>query len=78
MVDMVITGIVREDGIIESREKIDLPPGQKVTLLVHPETETYDRLTKLLIEIGGSDTGLPKDYANEIDHYWYGTPKRED
>lgn len=38
MVDMVITGIVREDGIIESREKIDLPPGQVVTLLVHPET----------------------------------------
>lgn len=106
MVDRVITGIVREDGIIESREKIDLPPGQKVTLFVHPETATiesvsvsleeakqrlseapqlteaewaeYDRLTKLLIEIGGSDTGLPKDYANEIDHYLYGTPKRED
>lgn len=32
----------------------------------------HERLRNLIIE----DSGLPDDYADEIDHYLYGTPKR--
>ncbi len=40
MVEMILTGVVRSDGIIESREKIDLPPGQVVELRIQtPKVE---------------------------------------
>ncbi len=29
-----------------------------------------------LLDIGAENTGLPADYADELDHYLYGTPRR--
>lgn len=42
-----------------------------------PEEEAaYHRAFDELRKLAREDTGLPPDYADEIDHYLYGTPKR--
>lgn len=43
-----------------------------------PEEEEalYHEATARFLEAGGHDLGLPEDYADELDHYLYGTPKR--
>ena len=103
MTDIVLTGIVQEDGSVLVEGKVDMPPGRKLDLIVRTRTFSvsleeakiklaeatqhewtseeeaeYHRLHAQLRDMAMDDTGLPEDYADEIDHYLYGTPKRSE
>ena len=67
------------------QQPVDLPAGYKVTVSVQNGAPTADAtlagktaLQKLadLSKTFPPDSDLPADYASQIDHYLYGTPKQ--
>lgn len=40
------------------------------------EEAEYNRIYDEMLAMGRDDLGLPPAYADELDHYLYGTPKR--
>ena len=59
-------------------EPVLLPPDAAVRLLVAPDVDGRRPLLELAraLEALPDDPDLPSDGAAEIDHYLYGTPKR--
>lgn len=74
------------DGhVFVPQQPVDLPAGYKVTVNVEngaaPAKEPVAGKTALqkLADLAKSfppDSDLPADYASQVDHYLYGTPKR--
>jgi hypothetical protein len=67
------------------QQPVNLPTGYKVTVSLESGPATVERhvdgktaLQKLaeLAKNFPPDSDLPADYASEIDHYLYGSPKR--
>jgi hypothetical protein len=79
---MTFPGHVRNGVVLLDNNSI-LPEGAEVRVeLVHPVPETdrvdegptiYDSLAPFIGKAGG----LPADMSVNLDHYLYGTPKRE-
>src|SRR5262245_2542798 len=53
--------------MLEEPEERELTPEQLAE---------YHRLNQQFLALASDDLDLPPDYADEIDHYLYGTPKR--
>lgn len=53
-------------------DETPIPPGKPAPVPVDQQESVLDILLRRTIR----DDRLPKDYATEIDHYLYGTPKR--
>lgn len=73
------------DGhVFVPQQPVDLPAGYKVTVSVEngsPAKEPIAGKTALqkLAELANTfppDSEIPADYASQIDHYLYGSPKR--
>lgn len=79
---MVYRGHV-EKGVVILDDAVTLPEGLAVT--VEPSAggqrqpasdESGQTLGQKLLKHAGKATGLPRDLAENHDHYLYGTPKR--
>jgi predicted DNA-binding antitoxin AbrB/MazE fold protein len=69
--DMTTDAIV-QNGLLVPKTPLALPEGKQVAL--HIETEEDDPL--LWLAAHAVDTGVT-DFAEQHDHFIYGTPKRE-
>ncbi len=68
---MTLRGTIK-NGHVQLESASDLPDGTPVDVRpAQPRT-----LAERLLEHAIDDPTLPKDFASEIDHYLYGTPKR--
>jgi len=72
-----------QNGQLILDEPLALPDGTEVDLSVsvrptedREEPQQAENLLEQLREMIGSAEGLPSDYAEQHDHYLYGTPKR--
>jgi len=77
----VIGGIVIPDGGGASldegaRVTIIAPSAKRGDIPVAEESQGIRSLAELLKDFKGVVDDLPSDYAEQLDHYLYGTPKR--
>ena len=71
---MTLRGTFR-NGKVEVDAGAEFPDGTRVDIHRAPAAGA-ERLLDDALRLGVRNTGLPKDYASELDHYQYGTPKR--
>jgi predicted DNA-binding antitoxin AbrB/MazE fold protein len=72
---------VYENGVFRPTDPVDLPESSTVELMVRASQPAEGKrpLAKLA-EIAGQfpeNPDLPRDFAEQHDHYLYGTPKRQ-
>ena len=72
----------RFDGrVFVPEQPVDLPVGTVVEIPINPTSDAQE-VPNLLTQIAEiaerypENPDLPEDYAAQIDHYLYGTPKR--
>ena len=71
---MEIHGVVH-NGVIVPEDAHALPEGTRVTIIPAPG-ETPTAFGERFAQFKGAAAGLPKDLAEQHDHYRLGTPKR--
>ena len=79
---MVYRGHV-ENGVVVLDDQVALPEGLVVIIEPSPAgqeeaavDETGETLGQKLLKHAGKAVGLPRDLAENHDHYLYGTPKK--
>lgn len=72
---MVVKGTV-VNGTIVLDESVSLPEGARVDVHVAGTERESSALAEVLLRHSGKAQGLPKDMAQQHDHYLHGTPKR--
>lgn len=76
---MTISGTVK-NGVVVPDEPVDLPEGAVARIEIMQVDNAVDpeilALREILRKYAGCCDGLPPDYALNIDHYLYGTPKQ--
>ena len=70
------------NGVVVFENGETLPDGTAVKiepLAEESKTKPASRLAEMLLSHAGviDDPDLPKDFAENLDHYLYGTPKRK-
>ena len=84
---MTYRGVVKKGVIILSGD-VDLPDGTKVSAVVSPRADPTgtnsrsgatigEKLAQFARKTETQPCNLPKDMADNHDHYLHGTPKRE-
>ena len=63
-----------KDGAIVLDQPLQLPEGAEV--LIQPVEDDQTSIWRKLRDLAGSVQDLPRDVADNHDHYLYGTPKR--
>ncbi len=72
----IYTGEIRGGVVVFEGTPPSLPEGTKVRVEpVEIETALAD-LSDRLLKLSGTVEGLPEDYAENLDHYLRGQPKR--
>jgi hypothetical protein len=71
---MVLNGIVK-NGVVVLEEGAVLPEGTSVQIAVR-STAPEDSLGRRLMKFAGTVTSLPRDMAEQHDHYLHGRPKK--
>jgi hypothetical protein len=64
------------NGVVVLDPGLMLPDGTRVELVVKPELEKSATLGQRLMKLAGIANRLPRDLAEQHDHYIHGTPKR--
>ena len=64
------------NGTIILDNGVSLPEGTRVRILIDPPKSDGEFLRDILLEFAGTVPGLPKDMAEQHDHYLHGTSKR--
>jgi predicted DNA-binding antitoxin AbrB/MazE fold protein len=73
---MELSGVV-SDGVVKLDEPCSLPEGTKVKVIVETQPQGGgSSVGKRLLKHAGTVADLPKDLAEQHDHYIHGTPKR--
>jgi hypothetical protein len=70
------TGQVRNGIVVLDEGTPPLPEGMRLRLQPIDMEKALDDLSQLLLELAGTVEGLPADYAENLDHYLHGQPKR--
>ena len=66
-----------QNGVVVFDEGISpLPEGTRLQLQPIDMEKALEDLSKSLLELAGTVEGLPEDYAENLDHYLHGQPKR--
>lgn len=64
------------NGVVVLDPGLALADGTRVELVVKPEPEKTTTLGQRLMKLAGIAKGLPRDLAEQHDHYVHGTLKR--
>jgi hypothetical protein len=70
------TGQVRNGVVVLDEGTPPLPEGMRLRLQPIDMEKALDDLSQSLLELAGTLEGLPEDYAENLDHYLHGQPKR--
>jgi hypothetical protein len=70
------TGQVRNGIVVLDEGTPPLPEGMRLRLQPIDMEKALDDLSQSLLELAGTLEGLPEDYAENLDHYLHGQPKR--
>ena len=70
------TGQVQNGVVVFDEGTPPLPEGMRLRLQPIDMDKSLEDLSKALRELAGTVEGLPKDYAENLDHYLHGQPKR--
>ncbi|MEX0718384.1 MAG: hypothetical protein WD066_17445 [Planctomycetaceae bacterium] len=65
-----------ENGVVVLDDPAALPEGTQVEVTPLAATEKGEPLGKRLLKFAGTVEGLPRDMAEQHDHYIHGSPKR--
>ena len=71
---MTLEGIVR-NGVIVTADGAPLPEGTRVLITIEPSAADGQALQQYLLGQAGTVPGLPRDLAEQHDHYAHGKPK---
>ena len=69
-------GEVRNGVVIFDEGTPPLPEGMRLRLQPIDMEKALEDLSQSLLELAGTVEGLPEDYAENLDHYLHGQPKR--
>jgi len=64
-----------KNGVVVLPPEAKLPDGVEVEIIPVTKSEADD-FTEMLVSVARNVRGLPRDLAEQHDHYLYGTPKR--
>jgi len=70
------TAQVQNGVIVLDEGTPPLPEGMRLRLEPIDMEQSLENLSQALRELAGSVEGLPEDYAENLDHYLHGQPKR--
>jgi hypothetical protein len=70
------TGEVRNGVVVFDEGTAHPPEGMKVRVEPADLKAALRELSERLLELAGTVEGLPEDYAESLDHYVHGLPKR--
>ncbi len=70
------TGQVQNGVIVFDEGTPPLLEGTRMRLQPIDMEKALEDLSKSLLELAGTVEGLPEDYAENLDHYLHGQPKR--
>jgi hypothetical protein len=70
------TGQVQNGVVVLDEGTPPLPEGMRLRLQPIDMEKALDDLSQSLLELAGTLEGLPEDYAENLDHYLHGQPKR--
>ena len=70
------TGQVQNGVVVFDKGTPPLPEGMRLILQPFDMEKSLEDLSKALRELSGTVEGLPEDYAENLDHYLHGQPKR--
>jgi predicted DNA-binding antitoxin AbrB/MazE fold protein len=66
---------IYENGVLRHVHYFEMEEGRRVKLTVEESDVNEAGSAATFLDIA-QDTGLPRDYAANIDHYLYGLPKQ--
>jgi hypothetical protein len=69
-------GQVQNGVVVLDEGTPPLPEGMRLRLQPIDMEKALDDLSQSLLELAGTLEGLPEDYAENLDHYLHGQPKR--
>ena len=70
------TAQVQNGVIVLDEGTPPLPEGMRLRLEPIDMEQSLEELSQALRDLAGSVEGLPEDYAENLDHYLHGQPKR--
>ncbi len=72
----IYTGQVQNGVVVFDEGTPPLPEGMRLRIQPIDMEKSLEDLSKALLELAGTVEGLPEDYAENLDHYLHGQPKR--
>lgn len=72
---MLLEGTIKNGAIVLDQPQL-LQEGARVRVNVEPTEKDGQSLRDFLLKHAGTASGLPRDLAEQHDHYLHGTPKR--
>ena len=70
------TGQIQNGVVVFDEGTPPLPEGTRLQLQPIDMEKALEDLSNSLLELAGTVEGLPEDYAENLDHYLHGQPKR--
>ena len=70
------TGQIQNGVVVFDAGTPPLPEGTRLQLQPIDMEKALEDLSNSLLELAGTVEGLPEDYAENLDHYLHGQPKR--
>lgn len=66
---------IYENGVLRPIQHFEMEEGRRVKLTVEESEDKQTDSAASFLDIA-RETGLPADYATNVDHYLYGLPKQ--